>query len=235
MQPPPARWPPEPRPARLRPATSSRAGALRDETSESRAARHASTLSDCVSGARGRLCRTKKKGVPLFKKIIPAFGLLAALSLVSAAPAGKAKATLKDAQGKEVGTASISQAKDGVVVALNLKGVPAGDHAIHIHAVGKCEAPGFTTAGGHFNPEKKQHGMHNPQGSHAGDLENLTVGAKGTLKKKIAVKGVTLADGPNSLFHEGGTAIVIHAAADDYKTDPAGNAGARIVCGVIER
>jgi Cu-Zn family superoxide dismutase len=170
----------------------------------------------------------------LIKSAISTFALLAAFS-ASAIAAPAAKATLKDAQGKAVGTAVIKSAAGGVEVALNLNGLPAGDHAIHIHAVGKCEAPAFTTAGGHFNPEKKQHGMHNPQGSHAGDLENLTVPASGKLKKKVMVKGVTLEEGAGSLFHEGGTSIVIHASADDYKTDPAGNAGARIACGVIEK
>lgn len=169
----------------------------------------------------------------MIRTALTALGLLALLT--TAASAAPAKATLKDAKGAEVGTAVIKPAAGGVQVSLKLAGMPAGVHAIHIHAVGKCEAPGFTTAGGHFNPEKKQHGMHNPQGSHAGDLENITVGPKGKLKTKINVKGVTLGDGANSLFHEGGTAIVIHAAADDYKTDPAGNAGARIACGVIEK
>lgn len=169
----------------------------------------------------------------MIRTALTTLGLAALLS--TAAAAAPAKAILKNAQGAEVGTATIKPASEGVEIALKLAGLPAGVHAIHIHAAGKCEAPGFTTAGGHFNPEKKQHGMHNPQGSHAGDLDNITVGPKGKLKTKIRVKGVTLGEGANSLFHEGGTAIVIHAAADDYKTDPAGNAGARIACGVIEK
>lgn len=203
---------------------------------ESRPLARASTLNGGASGFRRRAddrFRPAQKGNPLIRTAFSVLGILAVLS--TAAFAAPAKATLKDAQGKEVGTAVIKPASAGVQVALNLKDLPAGTHAIHIHAVGKCEAPGFTTAGGHFNPEKKQHGMHNPQGSHAGDLENLTIGPKGKLKTKIVVKGVTLGEGANSLFKEGGTAIVIHAAADDYKTDPAGNAGARIACGVIEK
>jgi Cu-Zn family superoxide dismutase len=96
-----------------------------------------------------------------------------------------------------------------------------------------CEAPGFTTAGGHFNPEAKKHGLENPEGHHAGDMQNFTVAADGTAKAKVTDDSVTLTDGPHSLFTGGGTALVIHAAADDMKSDPAGNAGARIACGVI--
>jgi Cu-Zn family superoxide dismutase len=120
-----------------------------------------------------------------------------------------------------------------VSIALDLKGLPAGVHAIHVHQTAKCEAPGFTTAGGHFNPEAKKHGLENPEGHHAGDMQNFTVAADGTAKAKVTDDGVTLTDGPHSLFTGGGTALVIHAAADDMKSDPAGNAGARIACGVI--
>src|ERR1022692_4503951 len=100
---------------------------------------------------------------------------------------------------------------------------------------GKCDAPGFTTAGGHFNPANKQHGMQNPEGHHAGDLPNLTVGANGKGAFKTTIQNVTLAgDGATSLFHAGGTSVLIHEKADDMKTDPAGNAGARIACGMIQ-
>jgi Cu-Zn family superoxide dismutase len=108
-------------------------------------------------------------------------------------------------------------------------------HGFHVHAVGKCEGPEFKTAGGHFNPATKEHGLENPKGAHAGDMPNLAVGPDGNGKGEFLARGATLGDGAGSLFPEGGTALVLHAAPDDMKTDPAGNAGARIACGVIER
>ncbi|MGE5646668.1 MAG: superoxide dismutase family protein [Acidobacteriota bacterium] len=147
----------------------------------------------------------------------------------------RARAELKNAQGQDVGTATFTPSKGGVRIALNLHGLPAGEHAIHIHETGKCEAPDFKTAGGHFNPEHKHHGKDNPEGRHVGDMDNITVKSDGTLRVKILDSGASLGSGPDSLFKEGGTAIVIHEKADDYKTDPAGNAGARIACGVITK
>src|SRR6516225_6063286 len=144
---------------------------------------------------------------------------------------------LKDAKGNSVGTATISEAEggSGVTIGLNLRGLPPGEHALHIHSVAKCEAPGFTSAGPHFNPEHKQHGLENPQGPHAGDMPNFTVKADGTAKVTIDDPRVTLGSGDNSVFASGGTALVIHAKADDLKTDPAGNAGERIACGTITK
>jgi Cu-Zn family superoxide dismutase len=140
---------------------------------------------------------------------------------------------LKDAKGNSVGMAMISPASGGgVTVELDVKGLPPGEHAVHFHAVPKCEPP-FTSAGSHFNPGNKKHGLQNPEGPHAGDMNNFTVDAKGMARTKVTNKNVTLGDGPNSLYANGGTALVIHAAADDMKTDPAGNAGDRIACGVI--
>lgn len=142
---------------------------------------------------------------------------------------------LKDQKGNSVGMAMISPAKGGgVSIDLDVKGLPPGEHAIHFHAVPKCEAP-FTSAGGHFNPAAKKHGMENPEGPHAGDMVNFTVDAKGTAKTTITNKNVTMGAEMNSLYSNGGTALMIHAAADDMKSDPAGNAGDRIVCGAITK
>lgn len=142
---------------------------------------------------------------------------------------------LKDAKGTIVGMVMIAPAKGGgVSIDLDVKGLPPGEHAMHFHAVPKCEAP-FTSAGEHFNPSMKKHGMQNPEGAHAGDMMNFTVDAKGIAKRTITNKNVTLGSEANSLYSNGGTALVIHAAADDMKTDPDGNAGARIVCGAITK
>lgn len=143
---------------------------------------------------------------------------------------------LKDAKGTSVGMAMISPAKGGgVSIDLDVHGLPPGDHALHFHAVPKCEGPDFTSATGHFNPMSKKHGMENAEGPHAGDMNNFTVDAKGNAKTTIVNKNVTMGAEPNSIYANGGTALMIHAAADDMKTDPAGNAGARIACGTITK
>ena len=161
---------------------------------------------------------------------------LAALILAAAAlpaSAQSAKATLKTVDGKDAGSATLTQTPSGVLIALSVKNLPAGEHAFHVHAVGKCEPP-FTSAGGHFNPASKKHGMEAAEGSHAGDMPNLFIPASGELTVEIANPMISLVKGqPNSVFDADGSALIIHAGADDYKTDPTGNAGDRIACGVI--
>ncbi len=142
---------------------------------------------------------------------------------------------LKDSKGNDVGAATIVSKGSGVEVKLNLKDLPPGEHAVHFHQNAKCDPPDFKSAGGHFNPTGKQHGFDNPQGHHAGDMRNFTVKENGTAKATVTDDDVVLGTGsePNSLLANGGSSIMIHAKADDYKTDPSGNSGDRIACGVI--
>src|SRR6476660_6192985 len=136
------------------------------------------------------------------------------------AKGGKTQGTvvnLQDAQGKNVGTATLSSAAKGVAIKLALHDLRPGEHAIHVHQTAKCEVPDFKSAGGHFNPENKHHGLANPDGPHAGDIPNFTANVEGKTKTTLVAPNITMDDAAHSVFSEGGTALVIHAKADDGK------------------
>lgn len=153
----------------------------------------------------------------------------------SRADSKMAAAELIDSQGKTVGYATLVEGPDGVEIAVQVHDMPQGLHGFHIHAVGKCGTPDFKSAGGHFDPFGRKHGLKNPEGAHVGDMPNLLVGPDGTASEVVLEPLASLGPGKNSLFHPDGTALVIHAGKDDQITDPSGDAGARIACGVIKR
>ena len=157
--------------------------------------------------------------------------LLALAALPAAAQS--AKATLKNAEGKEVGRAALTQTPAGVLIRLTVKGLPAGERAFHIHGVGKCEPP-FESAGPHFNPENHQHGFAVEGGWHAGDLPNVTIPAEGALEIDILATELSVSDGDEKMLDADGSALIVHAGIDDYTTQPTGNAGGRIACGVVK-
>lgn len=162
--------------------------------------------------------------------------VVCSIGAASGANAGtdKASATLKDQSGKEVGHVVLEETPHGVLVRSHFSGLPAGTHAFHVHEAGKCQPP-FESAGGHFNPGDEGHGFVDDDGVHAGDLPNVHIPESGELQVELLARDLTLRDGERSVFDENGSALVVHAKADDYKSEPAGNAGDRIACGVIER
>jgi superoxide dismutase, Cu-Zn family len=151
------------------------------------------------------------------------------------ADAHDATVDLMNSRGEVTGHATFTQRPGGVHIRVEATGLAPGAHGIHIHAVGTCEPPSFDSAGPHLNPDGKHHGLDNPSGPHAGDLPNLIVGADGTAHASFLDRHVTLGTGRHSLFPAGGTSLVIHADPDDERSDPAGNAGPRIACGIIVR
>jgi Cu-Zn family superoxide dismutase len=147
-----------------------------------------------------------------------------------------AKAVMKDAKGNTVGLATFTEGTNGLVrIKVDVKCLKPGLHGIHIHNKGNCTGPSFTSAGEHYNPLGKEHGLKNPKGPLAGDLPNLKVGKNGKGHMNVVIDRVTLSPGPTTLFTCNGTALVIHADPDDQKTNPTGNSGTRIVCGTIEK
>lgn len=152
----------------------------------------------------------------------------------SSAQARKGTATLVDRQGKVVGTLTLEETPNGVLLRGELTNLPPGSHGFHIHEKGAC-SPTFEAAGGHFNPTGVSHGFESHAGPHLGDLPNIRVPATGRVLVEAFANDVTLGEGPNSLSADDGTAIVVHKAADDYQTDPAGAAGDRIACGVVRQ
>ena len=163
--------------------------------------------------------------------------LLAAALLSACAypePRGGTPMPLVNSAGQAVGTVTAWETEGGVGLRLQAAGLPHGVHGIHVHAVGRCEGPKFESAGPHWNPASRKHGLSNPAGPHGGDLPNVTVAANGTLSATLTVPAASLSPGPGSLLDGDGAALVLHAAADDNVTDPSGNSGDRIVCAVLQ-
>lgn len=149
--------------------------------------------------------------------------------------AGMATAAIRNASGAELGVLRLESAAGGVRFTGQLTGLAPGAHGLHVHTVGSCDAPAFTSAGAHFNPRNTKHGLVNPEGPHAGDMPAIAADANGRAMVQHTTTLISLGNGPNGLFDADGSAIVVHASSDDQVTDPSGNSGARIACGVVER
>ena len=151
----------------------------------------------------------------------------------ASAPSRMAWAELKNAQGESVGSAVLRQEDGRVRIVVQAGGLPPGRHGVHVHAVGQCEAPSFQSAGDHFNPLGKKHGLENSEGAHGGDLPDLEADASGRTEYVAVTDRITLATGPTSIFDTDGSAVVIHEKPDDQRTDPSGNSGERLLCGLL--
>jgi Cu-Zn family superoxide dismutase len=160
--------------------------------------------------------------------------VMGGLALAGCNPS-RATADLMNTTGQKVGTVTLEERGDSLELKVEVSGLAPGAHGIHFHEVGRCETPGFTTAGGHFNPLGKGHGLESPTGAHAGDLPNLEADANGNATYTVKTDRVTIDEGDRSIFDADGTALVIHARMDDQMTDPAGNSGERVACGVLNR
>ena len=159
--------------------------------------------------------------------------LIVLILAVGCGPKKSVKVELANPEGENVGMVKLTEGSGGITIRLEAKNLPEGVHGFHLHEKGSCEGPDFSSAGGHFNPFSAGHGLQNEEGPHAGDLSNIYVGPDGTATVEVLAPLVTFADRKYSLLQEGGTAVVIHEGADDYVSDPSGDAGARIACGVI--
>ena len=166
---------------------------------------------------------------------IAASGIACASARGGSDGAGTATAAIRSASGAELGILRLESAAGGVRLTGQLTGLAPGAHGLHIHTVGTCDAPAFTSAGAHFNPRNTKHGLVNPEGPHAGDMPAIAADANGRATVHHTTALIGLGSGPNGLFDADGSAIVVHASPDDQRTDPSGNSGARIACGVVER